>query len=68
MRKEGREAAGQRTKPILLTTNQYGGVLCCLGGNRGGKEEEEEVSRESTRVGGLQGGSPGSIIPAKEVL
>lgn len=38
-------------------------------GERGGEgEEEEEVSRESMRVDGLQGGSPGAIIPAKEVL
>lgn len=70
-RREGR-LQGQRANPILLTTNQSGGVLRCLGGSRGGRQEEvkteEEISTERRRVGGLQGGSPGSIIRRKEVL
>lgn len=34
----------------------------------GGEGEEEGKSKETRRVGGLQGGSPGSITPEKEVL
>ncbi|CAB1429088.1 unnamed protein product [Pleuronectes platessa] len=45
-RGEGRgRLRGQRSNPVLLTSNQSGAVLCCLGGSRGGAEEEAEGRR-----------------------
>lgn len=68
---KGREVAGSKGQPHPA---DYQPIRRCPAlswrqrmGERGGGEEEEEISKERRRVGGLQGGSPGSIIPGKEV-
>lgn len=69
--KKGREVAGSKGQPHLA---DYQPIRWCPAlrrrqqrGKRGGGEKEEERSKESRRVDGPQGGSPGSIIPGKEV-